>query len=228
MKHLEIYHLLKEKILKGEYPAGASVEGEHALAERYNVSRPTIQKAVSRLKRESFVHTRQGAGIFVNPPEFYQDNNVITLSERIHSDQTLDNVVLSYDVQPAGEELALLFGLESASMLIHYRRMRIINQQPTIIEETWMPQTLFPDFTQDHCRHSVLQYIEQTSCLTISHDVKTWSGKMLNADEAWLLRLSEGDIRLQISHKVYLQSGQLSQYTLETLATNSVTTVSVR
>ncbi|MBV8041030.1 GntR family transcriptional regulator [Pluralibacter sp.] len=228
MKYLDIYHLLKDKILKGEYPAGAPVEGEHALAERYGVSRPTIQKAVSRLKRESFVHTRQGSGIFVNPPEFYQDNNVITLSERIHRDQTLDSIVLSYDIQPAGEALASLFSLQTEATLIHYRRMRIINQQPAIIEETWMPQTLFPDFVQDNCRHSVLQYIEQTCGLTISHDVKTWSGKMLNADEAWLLRLSEGEIRLQISHKVYLQSGQLAQYTLETLSTNSVTTVSMR
>ncbi|ADO50279.1 GntR family transcriptional regulator [[Enterobacter] lignolyticus] len=228
MKYLDIYHLLKEQILKGEYPAGTPVEGEHALAERYGVSRPTIQKAVARLKRESFVHTRQGSGIFVNPPEFYQDNNVITLSERIHRDQTLDSVVLSYDIQPADDALASLFAQDAGALLIHYRRMRIINQQPAIIEETWMPQSLFPDFCQDTCRQSVLQYIEQTCGFAISHDVKTWSGTMLNADEAWLLRLSEGEVRLRISHKVYLQSGQLAQYTLETLATNSVTTVSMR
>jgi len=228
MKHFDIYLLLKEKILKGEYPAGEPVEGEHALAERYGVSRPTIQKAVARLKREAFVHTRQGSGIYVNPPEFYQDNNVITISERIHHDQTLDNVVLSYDIQPAQPELAELFGLSDEDLLIHYRRMRIINQSPAIIEETWMPQPLFPDFSQQTCRQSVLQYIEQSCGLTISHDVKTWSGKMLNTDEAWLLRRQEGDVTLCVTHKVYLQSGQLAQYTLETLAANSVTTVSLR
>ncbi|EMF0716796.1 GntR family transcriptional regulator [Citrobacter sp. Marseille-Q6884] len=228
MKYLDIYLLLREKILKGEYAAGEPVEGEHALAERYGVSRPTIQKAVARLKRESFVHTRQGSGIFVNPPEFYQDNNVITLSERIHRDQTLDNVVLSYDILSTHAGIAALFDLPPETPLIHFRRMRIINQQPTIIEETWMPRTLFPEFTQENCRQSVLHYIEQTCGYVISHDVKVWSGKILNADEAWLLRLPEGQITLCIEHKVYLQNGELAQYTQETLATNSVTTVSMR
>lgn len=228
MKYLDIYQLLKEKILKGEYPPGAPFEGEHALAECYGVSRPTIQKAVARLKRESFVHTRQGSGIFVNPPEFYQDNNVITISERIHHDQTLDNVVLSYDIHPAAPDISTLFALADDAPFIHYRRMRIINQQPVIIEETWMPHGLFPHFTPALCRQSVLHYIEQTCGLPISHDVKTWSGKALNADEAWLLRRNEHDVSLCVAHKVYLVNGLLAQYTLETLATNSVTTVSMR
>jgi DNA-binding GntR family transcriptional regulator len=137
-------------------------------------------------------------------------------------------VVLSYDALSSDPEIAALFDLPSDTPLIHYRRMRIINQQPTIIEETWMPRALFPAFTEENCRQSVLHYIEQTCGYAISHDVKIWSGKILNADEAWLLRLPEGQISLCIKHKVYLQSGELAQYTQETLATNSVTTVSMR
>jgi DNA-binding GntR family transcriptional regulator len=228
MKYIDIYHLLKEKIIKGSYLPYAPLEGEHALAQIYNVSRPTIQKAIARLKRESFVHTRQGAGIFVNPPEFYQDNSVISISERIQSDQKLDNVVLLFDTQPAEGEIAERFTLAQGSLLIHYRRMRIINELPAIIEETWMPYSLFPDFTREDCSHSVLQYIEQTCGLAISHDVKTLSGKSLNQEEAWLLRTEEGRICLSIRHKVFLQSGQMAQYTLETLLSNEVTTVSMR
>lgn len=228
MKYIDIYYLLKEKIIKGHYAPHAPLEGEHALAAEYQVSRPTIQKAIARLKRESFVHTRQGAGIFVNPPEFYQDNSVISISERIHSDQTLDNVALLFEVIPAAETYQTLLGLPPDSEVIHYRRMRIINEQPAIIEETWMPRALFPDFSQQDCSRSVLQYIEQSCGLAISHDVKTLAGKALNQEEAWLLRTEEGRICLSISHKVYLQSGQLAQYTLETLLANQVTTVSMR
>lgn len=228
MKYIDIYHLLKEKIIKGSYLPYAPLEGEHALAQFYQVSRPTIQKAIARLKRESFVHTRQGAGIFVNPPEFYQDNSVISISERIQSDQKLDNVVLLFDTQQAEGELADYFSQPPGSLLIHYRRMRIINEQPAIIEETWMPSSLFPEFTREDCSHSVLQYIERTCGLAISHDVKTLSGKALNQEEAWLLRTQEGRICLSIRHKVFLQSGQMAQYTLETLLSNEVTTVSMR
>lgn len=106
----------------------------------------------------------------MNPPEFYQDNNVITLSERIHRDQTLDNVVLSYDALSSDPEIAALFDLPSDTPLIHYRRMRIINQQPTIIEETSMPRALF--------RRSLRKTVASRCCTILSKPAATPSVTM--------------------------------------------------
>jgi GntR family transcriptional regulator, transcriptional repressor for pyruvate dehydrogenase complex len=51
----------------GGMGAGAQLPSEKVLAERFGVSRAVIREAVSRLKAEGWVETRQGAGAFVAP-----------------------------------------------------------------------------------------------------------------------------------------------------------------
>lgn len=51
----------------GGQGAGTQLPSEKALAERFGVSRPVIREAVSRLKADGWVETRQGAGAFLAP-----------------------------------------------------------------------------------------------------------------------------------------------------------------
>ncbi|ASI93137.1 MULTISPECIES: GntR family transcriptional regulator [Vibrio] len=228
MKYVEVYQAIKADIINGLSPAWSQLEGEHALSDKFGVSRPTLRKAIEKLKQESFVHSRQGSGIFVNPPEFYQDNNLTSISERINKDTDLKNIVLEFSSILADQSLADRFRLDVGASLHHFKRMRIINGEPAILEETWMPKSLFPDFTEAHCEHSVLTYVEQVAGHNISHDAKTISGKMLNDKEAFLLRVEPGHLCLSIQHNVYLLHSVLAQYTIETLASNELTTVSIR
>lgn len=56
---------LLELIRGGEYPAGARLPTEMEMAGRFGVSRTVIREAVSRLKSEGLVESRQGSGVFV-------------------------------------------------------------------------------------------------------------------------------------------------------------------
>ena len=51
----------------GGLVAGGQLPSEKVLAERFGVSRAVIREAVSRLKADGWVETRQGAGAFVAP-----------------------------------------------------------------------------------------------------------------------------------------------------------------
>lgn len=228
MKYIEVYQAIKADIVQGNYPAWSQLDGEHALSSQFGVSRPTLRKAIEKLKQESFVHSRQGSGIFVNPPEFYQDNNLTSISERINKDTDLKNIVLEFGQTKASALLAQKFRLKEGAPLYHFKRMRIINNEPSILEETWMPVALFPTFTEAHCEQSVLHFVEHSAGHNISHDAKTISGKSLNEKEAFLLRAEPGHISLSIHHHVYLLHSVLAQYTVETLVSNELTTVSIR
>lgn len=56
---------LLDLIRGGEYPAGARLPTEMEMAQRFGVSRTVIREAVSRLKSEGLVESRQGSGVFV-------------------------------------------------------------------------------------------------------------------------------------------------------------------
>jgi DNA-binding FadR family transcriptional regulator len=56
---------LMRKIASEELPAGAQLPSEQMMAESFGVSRTVIREAVSRLKSEGLIDSRQGRGAFV-------------------------------------------------------------------------------------------------------------------------------------------------------------------
>jgi GntR family transcriptional regulator, transcriptional repressor for pyruvate dehydrogenase complex len=66
----QISEKLREAIVSGDLEADEQLPTEHELAERFNVSRPTIREALKRLAAQNLVRSRRGptGGTFVNRP----------------------------------------------------------------------------------------------------------------------------------------------------------------
>jgi DNA-binding GntR family transcriptional regulator len=146
LKYIEVYEDIKEKIHNGVYTPWSTLHGEEFLCDLYGISRTTVRKALAKLKQDGYIHTRQGSGIFVNPPEFYEEQHLTTISERIDRGENLENTVLEFKVMIADKELSELFNIPIGSGVFYYKRIRKINGIPKVIEETYMPQYLFKDF----------------------------------------------------------------------------------
>lgn len=56
---------LIEAVQEGRLPAGSRLPTEQALCDQYGVSRTVVREAISMLKREGMVASRQGSGTFV-------------------------------------------------------------------------------------------------------------------------------------------------------------------
>ncbi len=227
IKYIEVYEDLKKKIVEKEYNPWAPMEGEMLLSNKYGVSRPTIRKAIAKLKKDGFIHSRQGSGIFVNPPEFYEEVALRTLSEKYHGNHLKTKVIIFKKIL-SNKELEELFSVSPDSIFYYFKRVRIVNSQAKIIEETYMPEYLFKNFDKDIVEKSIIKYIEEQCKYTISHDSKEVRGIMLSKEDAKELEKEVGDIALEICHKVYLNKSILAQYTKEIKADNFFRTVSVR
>lgn len=59
---------LTELVRSGAYPINARLPTEKAMAEEFGVSRTVVREAISRLKSEGLVETRQGSGTAVLDP----------------------------------------------------------------------------------------------------------------------------------------------------------------
>src|SRR5215471_16818857 len=66
--YLQVVRALKEEIVSGVYPIGSQLPTEEELCERFSVSRYTVREALRRLREDSLVSSRQGAGTTVVPP----------------------------------------------------------------------------------------------------------------------------------------------------------------
>lgn len=60
-----IYSDILSRIIDGEYQEGARLPTEHALAERFSTSRPTVREALAQLRADGIIATRHGSGTTV-------------------------------------------------------------------------------------------------------------------------------------------------------------------
>lgn len=212
MKYIEIYEDIKNKILEKKYKQWGNLESENILTEKYQVSRMTLRQAINKLKTEGFVHSRQGGGIYVNPPEFYTNKFLQSLSEK---EKNVSSKIISFQKIVGDESLCKLFNRKKDSIFFKYERIRLINNIPKIYEETFIPEELFPNLTKDVLERSVLKYIENDCNYKISHDSGKIMGVLINNKLAEYLECKENQLALKIEHKVYLYKSILAEYTNE-------------
>jgi DNA-binding FadR family transcriptional regulator len=60
-----IYSDILDSIVEGEFKEGDRLLTEHALAERFATSRPTVREALARLRADGIIVTRRGSGTIV-------------------------------------------------------------------------------------------------------------------------------------------------------------------
>lgn len=57
---------IREKILRGELPAGVDLPSIRVMAREQAISVITVQRAYESLEREGLIHSRRGKGFFVS------------------------------------------------------------------------------------------------------------------------------------------------------------------
>ena len=60
-----VFDALVRLMGEGDFPAGARLPSEMTMANQFGVSRTVIREALSRLKSEGMIESRQGSGVFV-------------------------------------------------------------------------------------------------------------------------------------------------------------------
>ena len=71
--YLDVKKDLLDKITSGEYSEGTIIPTEHELSDLYNVSRPTIRKAVQILVDAGYLEKKKKRGTIVCAPKVIQD-----------------------------------------------------------------------------------------------------------------------------------------------------------
>ncbi|RLP75719.1 GntR family transcriptional regulator [Mycetocola tolaasinivorans] len=118
LKRIEIAQQLREAIVEGTYGNGELLPGENELAERFDVSRGTIRRALESLAEEHLVDTRTGIGSFVTFDGHALDQGAswgnalalggIQTSVRILRAERIVDPELAASVSPTGMEFLAL------------------------------------------------------------------------------------------------------------------------
>ena len=102
----QVTTVLREEITSGARALGEALPSEQAMSEAFGVSRTVMREAISRLKAEGYVHSRQGAGAFVMARPGLESFRLAGRGEAASDDVTADIFELRYIVETAAAALA--------------------------------------------------------------------------------------------------------------------------
>lgn len=141
----QIKEALLSRIVSSIWPPGTFIPSESALSQEYGVSVGTIRKAVDALAKDHVVIRYQGKGTVVATHD--SDRSLFQFFNFMRFDGTRSlpvSRVLLRKRRRASVEEARVLGLNSKAMVVHIKRVRVLDEIPALLEDVVVDATRFP------------------------------------------------------------------------------------
>ena len=146
----QIKALITQSLQSGEWKPGELMPSEVELAGRFKVSQGTVRKAIDELAAENLVIRRQGKGTFVaSHAEERAHFRFLRLMPDAGVPHHPDNRFIAVLRIRATAEVARLLELNSGDTVVYIKRVQSFDGVPTILEELWLPGSLFKGLTAE-------------------------------------------------------------------------------
>jgi GntR family transcriptional regulator len=145
--HERIRNDLAAAIKSGQLAPDDRLPSEAELAARYGVARMTVRQALTGLVNDGLVVRRQGVGTFVVDHALRRNIGRLSgLTEDMRADgRVVQTRMLAQRIVPAPADVAASLGLAPEAHVIHLARVRIVDDEPMIVQHSWVPYELFPE-----------------------------------------------------------------------------------
>lgn len=154
------YQTIKDTILAkihtGVWKEGDAIPAEITLAKQFNVSRMTVNRALSELTAEHILNRIQGSGTFVAQQK-YQTTlvEINSIAKEIRARGHTHRSELRHLSQaPASETLAYEFKIEPDTPLFHTLIVHYENDEPIQVEDRWVNPAIAPDYLNQDFTHT--------------------------------------------------------------------------
>ncbi|GAM54095.1 transcriptional regulator of succinyl CoA synthetase operon [Vibrio ishigakensis] len=221
-RYLQIADILIERISSGELPAGSMLPTEGELQQEFDVSRVTIRKAMQKLVEKDLLFRQRGSGTYVKAPK--AQHNALQLSgfvEEVSAQgKTPSSKIITFELIECDELVAEKLELDLGEEVYSIRRLRLIDDEPEVLEHTFLPVALFPDLSISAMRSSKYDYIEKTKGLQIKLSRQSIKPQILDIATANELNIEVSQPVIRVDSVGELASGEVFEYTIHYFRVN--------
>ncbi len=206
-QYKRLHRELKEKIVSGSIAKGALLPSENELCAAYNITRATVRQGLQELVKEGFIEKRTGIGSVV-----VNDRNNLGLLTFKGFSEVLESTSLSSTTQNLCLEKRAVWPTpffyelseaEKKAGYFFFERLRSVEQQPVMLELTYIPGMDIDDFLDKMSNVSLFSTLFRTykiEVLKVLQDVRAVGAP---TEVARQLRLEPDEPLLHI-HRKYL------------------------
>ncbi|WP_089138203.1 phosphonate metabolism transcriptional regulator PhnF [Vibrio rumoiensis] len=189
--YLDIAHTLEQEI-SNQYSGGDYLPSEKMLAERFEVNRHTVRRAVDELIMIGKVHRQQGKGCMVLAQP---------MSYPIHAKAAFTRNLLDQGSQPRSEvlkahlitansDLAQQLNVELDSRIIHIRTLRKVNGRPMAVIEQYLANLNWWPVLQNFKSGSLHQFLRDHLGVNLTRSKTRISANPPNNQSCRLLQMT--------------------------------------
>lgn len=206
-----LYHQLAEQLAAaidtGVLKPGDAFENELSLADRLDLSRPTVRRAIVELVTRGLLVRRRGIGTTVANEVIHRRNELTSL----HDDLALAGrepvtEVLALDTAVVDPQAAGVLGLYPQTPLVYLERLRSVPEGPLAILRNWLPPA-WADLDAAVLSGQGLYGLMRARGLVPAVAHQTIGARPAEPAERTLLGLGKHDPVLTLSRRAYDSSG---------------------
>lgn len=184
---------LAEQIANNRWRPGEAIPTEAALSAEYQLSTGTVRKAVDALVSEGILERQQGRGTFIRRPQFQSSLFRFFRFQTAAGERRVpESRILSIEPVAAPSAVAHALGLPAESPVIRIVRVRLLDVQPVLAEEIWLPRSRFQPLLEiDLSREGPLLYpiYEEVCGQVVAYAEETLTAESVNEVHARLLQV---------------------------------------
>ena len=206
--YVQIYTIIKEKIEKGDWPAGTQIPTEDELCKTYDVSKATVRIAISELGRDGFLVRKQGKGTFVtySMPHLGVDMKTRLTENMFGEGVKVKKEILVKGVKAPSDEIKEY--LKTGEDVYYVLCKRVVDGEPAYLEESFFPLFMFPDIeAEDICQTSFYQLAQENASMKIAKVIQTIEVTEISGDAADILKVKSGSAALLMHRLIVSSSG---------------------
>ncbi|GHV97598.1 transcriptional regulator [Lactobacillus nasalidis] len=216
-KYQLIANTIKQRIKDGVYPQQSFLPKQEELAEEFSVSKITIKSALDQLEREGFVYKESGLGTMVlsNLSLLGKNDSPVNSFTGLSAENDHDQVtskVLKFEVAFPSTDLREKLNLEENDPVYEIVRLRLVNNEPLVIEHTFMPVSQVPALSKKILEGSIYSYLHKKLHIKFGGGFRRIKADLPDEYDLKYLGASENTPILEIEQIVWTNSGVNIEY----------------
>lgn len=212
--HLQLSEVIREKIEEGEYKPGDMIPSEREMAATYGINRATVKTAINSLVKEGLLKRVQGKGTFVLIKEKGNLGALTGLSSAMKGRgiEPSSKIILKEVIEDY-KKINNLLNLKPDKKVFRMLRLRYGNDEPSALEDTYVPYDLFKDIDNTNFEVVSLYEYMETQNVRIKKSSQNLTLAKANKREAKLLKIPPDTPIFLFEYLSRDDTGRIVEYT---------------
>ena len=217
--YYQIAVYIKNQIYSEKYVPRDRLPSEEELVAQFNVSRPTIRRALEELEHQGLIYREQGRGSFVAPlfRGIFGFGGFTERCKRMGLTPS-SKVIEQRVVDTLPPQLMFYLQLEKEvtfpARFLLLKRIRLINDEPVAVEACYLPLARFPELDQIDFNHrSLYETITDRYGITAVAADSVFLPHEADQVDADTLNGHTGEAMIELWQRVWAQDKYVVEYT---------------